>query len=80
MDFDGWKTFKVEAEKIRGVQALRLREITEAMASIDVEYNYTNETLAERLSEMKTIKLAILEITANRVKMKVVKPEATTTE
>ena len=70
MDFDTWKIFKEEVSKLRGVQALRLREITESVANIDVEYRYTNETLAERLTELKNVKLAIVEITANRVKLK----------
>lgn len=74
MDFETWKAFKEEASLLQGIQALRLREITEAVANIDVEYRFSNETLADRLSELKKVKLAILEITANRVKMKVQKP------
>ncbi|MCE5326691.1 MAG: hypothetical protein LLG01_09770 [Planctomycetaceae bacterium] len=74
MDFETWKTFKTEASTLRGVQALRLREITESVANIDVEYRYSNETLADRLTEVKAVKLAIVEITANRVKLKVQKP------
>lgn len=71
LDFDGWKTFKAEAEKIQGVQALRLRDITEGIANIDVEYRYTNELLAERLSGMTTVKLSVTELSANRLKLKV---------
>ncbi|MCD4699840.1 MAG: hypothetical protein K8R91_04625 [Phycisphaerae bacterium] len=74
MDFDAWKIFKKEASALQGVQALRLREITEGVANIDVEYRYNNETLAERLTELKKVKFAIVEITANRVKLKVKKP------
>ena len=73
MDYDAYKIFKVEAEKIRGVQALRQREITEGVATIDVEYEFTNENLADRLTAMKDIKLKVVEITANRIKLKVVK-------
>ena len=69
MDYDAWRTFKTEAEKIDGVQALRLRDITESVANIDVEYNYTNENLADRLTEMKGLKLSVTEITANRIKL-----------
>jgi len=73
MDYDLWKQFKTEAEKIRGVQALRLREITEAVATIDVEYEFTNENLADRLTAIKDPKLKIVEINANRIKFKVAK-------
>ena len=73
MDFDTYKTFKVEAEKLRGVQAIRFREITEAVANIDMEIELTNENLADRLSEFKNPKLKITEISANRIKLKVVK-------
>jgi hypothetical protein len=73
MDYDAWKTFKAEAEKIRGVQALRLREITEAVATIDVEYEFTNENLADRLTALKDVKLKVTEINANRIKAKVAK-------
>ena len=73
MDYDQWKVFKTEAEKLRGMQALRLREITESVANIDVEYEFTNENLADRVSEMKDLKLKVTEITANRIKLKVVK-------
>ncbi len=70
MDYEMWKTFKEAAETIRGVQAVRLREITEGLAHIDVEYQFTNETLADRLAEMKALKLTVQEITANRLKLK----------
>lgn len=73
MDYDAWKVFKAEAEKIRGVQALRLREITESVANIDVEYEFTNENLADRISGLKDLRLKVTEITANRIKLKVVK-------
>lgn len=76
MDFTGWKTFKAEVAKIRGIQALRLREITEAVTNIDAEYRYTNESLADKLTELKGVKLKVLEISANRIKFKVVKPAA----
>ncbi|MFB3893435.1 MAG: hypothetical protein ACE15C_15585 [Phycisphaerae bacterium] len=73
MDYDLYKVFKAEAEKIRGVQALRMREITEGVATIDVEYEFTNENLADRLSAMKGIKLKVTEMNANRIKAKVAK-------
>jgi len=71
MDYELWKTFKAEAGKLQGVQAVRLREITESVANIDVEYQFTNENLADKLSEMQTVKLKVEEITANRIRLKV---------
>jgi hypothetical protein len=70
MDFNRWKTFREEASKIRGVQAIRLREITQDVASIDIEYRYDNEGLADRLSELKSVKLKVIEITSNRLRLK----------
>jgi hypothetical protein len=70
MDYEMWKTFEEPAKKIPGVQAIRLREITEGLANIDVEYQFTNETLADRLRQMKVVKLTVQEITANRIKLK----------
>ena len=72
MDFKAWKKFKAEIEELRGVEASRLREIVESVACIDIEYRYTNENLAEHLTELEGIKLEVTEITANRVKLKVV--------
>ena len=73
MDRKTWKTFEAEALKIRGVQNLRLREITESMATIDVEYGMNINTLADRLEELKDVKLEITEQNPNRLKAKVVK-------
>lgn len=70
MDFNRWKTFREEASKLRGVQAIRLREITQDVASIDIEYRYDNEGLADRLSELKSVKLKVIEITSNRLRLK----------
>ncbi len=70
MDYAAWKKFNDEAKAISGMQALRLREITEGVANIDVEYKYSNENLADRLTELKGVTLEIQEITSNRIKMK----------
>jgi hypothetical protein len=70
MEYPAWKIFKAEAEKLDGMQALRLRDITMSTANIDVEYRYTNENLADRLSSLKTVKLEVTEITPNRIKIK----------
>jgi len=71
MDFQTWKTFKAEVSKIRGVQAVRLREITQSVANIDIEYRYGNEGLADRLTELKKVKLKVTEITSNRLRLKI---------
>ncbi|MBI5724958.1 MAG: hypothetical protein HZA50_13440 [Planctomycetes bacterium] len=73
MDFAAWKTFKAEMEKLRGVQNLRLREITESVANIDAEYDFTAENLADNMTSLKETKLAVTEISPNRIKAKVVK-------
>lgn len=71
MDFDAWKVFNTEAKTIRGVQNVRRREITLEQANIDIEYSQSTDNLAETLTEMKTIKLKVTEISANRIKLKV---------
>jgi len=75
MDYAAWKAFRDELNKLRGVQALRLREITEGVAHVDVEYRYSNENLADHLTELKQTKVEVTEITANRIKLKVSKSE-----
>ncbi|MFA6133586.1 MAG: hypothetical protein WC869_06170 [Phycisphaerae bacterium] len=72
MDYGLWKTFKTQAEKLDGMQALRFRDITAGVANIDAEYRYTNENLADRLLTVGGMKLEITEITPNRIKLKVV--------
>ena len=72
MDFTLWKKFKAEMKKLKGVKGLRMREITESVANIDVECEFTNENLADHLLELKSVKLKVEEITANRIKLKVV--------
>ena len=71
MTFAQWRVFKAEVDKLRGTQALRLREITKGLAHIDVEYRYTSQLLAERLTELKGIALEVTEITGSRIKLKV---------
>lgn len=73
MDRKTWKKFEAEAKDITGVQALHLREITESMATIDVEYKLTIDNLADRLEELKEVKVEVVEQNGNRLKMKVVK-------
>jgi len=75
MSYKVWKVFKAETEKLRGVQALRLREITEDVANIDVEYDFDNAHLADAVTELKNTKLEVTEITANRIKLKVAEGE-----
>ena len=73
MNYKLWKVFKAEVKEVRGIQAPRLRDITEAVTNVDIEYSFSNENLADALTELKKIKLEVLELTANRIKLKVVK-------
>lgn len=71
MDYAAWKQFRDEASNITGMQAIRLREITEGVANIDMETKFSNENLADRLCELKAVPVSVQEITANRLKLKV---------
>lgn len=72
MDFAAWKTFKTEVEAIDGIQAVRMREISvDNIASLDIEYRFTNEILADKVTSLKSLKLKVSEITANRIKLAV---------
>ena len=71
MNFKAWTAFKHEVKELRGVQALNLREITQDVAHIEIQYQYSNENLAETLTELKKTKLEVTEITATRVKLKI---------
>jgi hypothetical protein len=73
MDRKTWKTFQAEASKIKGMQNLRLRDITEGVATIDVEYKFDINTLADRLEELTEVKLNMGDQSANRLSAKVVK-------
>lgn len=72
MTFKKWKIFEKEIKTLRGVQAVRRREITENVAHVDVEYRYDIDGLAEHLSELESMDLEITEITTNRIKMKLI--------
>jgi uncharacterized protein YeaO (DUF488 family) len=73
MTYGDWKKFKTEAEKLRGVKAVRLREITESVANIDVDYEFNTQNLADNLTELKGVKLEVTEFNPNRIKLKLVK-------
>ena len=73
MDFATWKKFKAEVGQLRGIQALRLREISQDVARIDVEYRYSTTILADRLAELKGVKLDVKELTASRLGLSVSK-------
>ncbi len=73
MDYDTWKDFKADVEKIRGVDAVQLKDISESVATVDVEYEFTEEVLADRIGSAKDVKLKVIEIAANRIKAKVAK-------
>jgi hypothetical protein len=73
MDYATYKKFDAEVAKLQGVQAVRMREITESVANVDVEFEYDQKRLADVLLELKDVKLEVTEISPNRIKMKVVK-------
>lgn len=73
MSFAAWKALRAEAMQLKGVQAMRLREITKSVATIDVEYDFDTQNLAEKLTELKQVKLQITEFNPDRLKMTVAK-------
>jgi hypothetical protein len=73
MDYATFKKFKDDAEKLEGVQAIRMREITESVANVDIEAEFDQQRLADLILELKSVKLEVTEISPNRVKLKVVK-------
>jgi len=73
MTFSDWKTFRQEVEELKGIQALRLREITNSIATIDVEYDFNTQQLAERLTDLKKVKLEVTELNPDRLKLKIAK-------
>lgn len=79
MDYDAWKKFNQEAGKIRGIRAMNLREITEGVANIDVRHEFDTQALADRLGQLKAVRLKVVEFNPNRLKLKVVKRPQTQT-
>ena len=72
MTFKKWKAFEKEVKTLRGVQAVRRREITENVAHVDIEYRYGIDGLAEHLGELESMELEVTEITTNRIKLKLI--------
>ena len=70
MDFTAWQTFRTEAVKLREIKELRLREIVENVANIDVEHNLNTQQLADMLTKLKKSKLVVTEFSPNRLKLK----------
>lgn len=73
MNYADFKAFKQAVEKLRGVKAVSLREITAGVANIYIGYEFSTQNLADNLTELKDIQLDITEFNPNRLKMKVVK-------
>jgi len=69
MDFEAWRTFLAEAKKMRGLQSLNLKEITEDVAHATVQYEFDTQTLAEKLSQLTETKLKVVEFNPNRLKL-----------
>jgi hypothetical protein len=76
MEYKDFQALKAELDKLRGVKSVSLREITEGVANVDVGYEFSTQTLADHLTQCKTIQLEIVEFNPNRLKMKVRKPAA----
>lgn len=72
MTYRRWKRFREEISELRGVEDVRLREITESVASIELEYRYGRKSLADHLTSLKKVRLEITELTASRIKAKVI--------
>jgi len=68
-----WRKFEAEVKDLDGVTAVRLREITEGVATIEVDCKLDTNQLADRIEELNDITLEISEQNANRLKCKVVK-------
>ena len=77
MDFATWKRFKAEVKKLRGVQGIYLRGIVEDVATVDIKYSYNTEILADRITELRTVALQVIELTPNRLTLKVDKTKKT---
>ena len=73
MTYRDWKKFRTQAGELRGVKALRMREITESVANIDVDYEFSTDNLAESLENLKDIQLEVVEFNPNRLKLKMIK-------
>jgi len=73
MDYKTYKLFKEGMDKVRGVESVQLKEITESVATIDLKYAYSNENLADRIRQLEKVKLEVTEFSANRLKLKVLK-------
>lgn len=71
LDFAKYRSLRDELTQLEGVQAVNLREITESVASIEVQWAHTAELLAEHLGELQSVDLEIIEVNANRLICKV---------
>ena len=73
MAFDGFDALEQDLKKVRGVQTVNLREITEGVANIDVKYDFDTKAFAQAVRKLETVKLEVTEFNSNRVKAKVIK-------
>lgn len=74
MDYEAFKAFRDELEQTRGVRDVNLREITEGLASIDLQYEFGNEQLADTLTALRNTRLSIVEFNASRLKLRLLSP------
>ncbi len=73
MDYEAYKLMQEELRELRPVQAMRLREITESVATIDLEHSISNEGIADLLIKLKKVKLKVTGLTSNALKLQVIK-------
>lgn len=71
MDYASFKTLRDELSVTRGVRSVNLRQLAEGVADIEVDCEFNLYALADMLSEMKSVNLTVVEITANRLKLQV---------
>lgn len=73
MTYNDFKTFQTAVQTLRGVQSVHLREITDNVANISIGYEFPTRNLADRLTELKEIRLEVTEFNPHRLKMRVVR-------
>jgi hypothetical protein len=67
IDFAKCRLLEKELTDMKGIRAVNIREITEGVASVDVDWEFSPKLLADRLGEIKTVTLSITEFNANRI-------------
>ncbi|NLW87551.1 MAG: hypothetical protein GXY38_11820 [Planctomycetes bacterium] len=71
MDFEGFKVLRDKLSSMAGVRSVNLRQLAEGVADVEVDCEFDLQRLADMLTELEGVKLAVVEISANRLKLKV---------